>query len=134
MKTKTIFKSLFVISLGLLLTISANAQDSQQGQMSPKEILDKEAREMKKQLLLTKEQTAKLEEINKSSITALIELRNNQSMDRQARIEKMRSMRTERETTIKSMLTEEQAKKYEVMQQNRENNRSQQWGGRRESN
>jgi Spy/CpxP family protein refolding chaperone len=134
MKMNIILKSLFVISLGLLLSVGAKAQDGPQGQMSPQELLDREAKQMKKQLLLTKEQTAKLEQVNKNSITAMIELRNNQALDRQARIDKMRSMRTEREAAIKAMLTEEQSKKYEEMQQNREHNRGQQWGGRRENN
>ncbi len=134
MKMNNILKCLFVAGIGLLLSVSAKAQDGQQGQMSPQEIFDREARLMKKELVLTKEQANKLQEINKNSIGVMIALRNDQSMDRSAKIEKFRGLRTERETSIKAMLTEEQLKKYEVMQQNRENALRQQRSERRENN
>jgi thioesterase domain-containing protein len=134
MKMNYILKSIFMLSLTLLLSIGAKAQDGQQTQMSPQELLDREAKQMKKQLLLTKEQVGKLEQVNKNTIAAMIELRNSQGMDRQARMEKMRNMRTDRESAIKEMLTAEQIEKYEIMRKDRENDRSQQWGARRESN
>jgi periplasmic protein CpxP/Spy len=122
MKKRSIIKSVYLLALGILLSGAAVAQDGPQRQMGSQE----QEQNLKKHLSLTNEQGAQLDQINASSREAVLSLRNDQTMDRQMKMDKLRMMRIEREEAIKAILTEEQKEKYTAMQQREDNSKVQQ--------
>lgn len=125
MKQSIIIKAFFVAAFGLL-SVGAMAQGQQQGPANQQEMEAQQIERLTKHLSLTAEQVARIQEVNHNSREAVMALRNDQTMDRQVKMEKMRSMRAEREAAIKAILTQEQAQKYEAMLQNQQNQQGQQ--------
>ena len=119
MKQNMIKRAILVASFGLL-AVGAMAQGQQQ------EMEVQHVERLTRQLNLTTEQVAKLQEINLGTRAAMLNLRNDQSMDRPSKMEKMRILRSERETAIKAILTQEQGEKYEAMLQGQQNRPPQQ--------
>lgn len=131
MKMNTILKSFFLFGMSVLMAVGAMAQAGQPGQITPQERAERQAAYLKKQLALTEEQALKLDEINKSSAEAMMSLRGDQGLDRQARMEKMRGLRNKREAAIVAILTDQQKQKYKSMLQSQENRQVQRTQQRR---
>lgn len=122
---KNIFPRLFVLSLGLLLSISAMAQRGSHTKSTPAERTARLVEQYKKQLDLTSEQTVKLQSIASRTTDATRELRANSSLNREERIEKVKNLREEQEKEVRAMLTPEQQQKYEAWQKKRDSRQAQ---------
>ncbi|WP_229968971.1 hypothetical protein [Pontibacter harenae] len=115
---------LFVLCFSLLLSVGAMAQ--QRPQQTAEERAARMMETYKKELNLTAEQVTKLEEINKQNTAAMVALREDTSLEREQRMGKMRELRETQAKAIKAILTEEQQKKFDALQ----NNSRQGQGGR----
>ncbi|WP_439881130.1 hypothetical protein ACSX1A_18550 [Pontibacter sp. MBLB2868] len=133
MRKNSILKSFLILGIGMITSVGAVAQNGQQGQMNQQERAERQTEQLKKRLALTDEQVVKLEEINKNTAETLMSLRNDQSLDRQSKMDRVKTIRDEREAAIVALLTDEQKQQYEVMQQNRQEKQVQRKGGRRGS-
>ena len=120
MKTNRIFRTTLVLGLGLFLSVGAMAQSQQQGkprkQLTPAERQEKMAEHYKKNLNLTDAQTQKLQAINQRHVEQMQALRNDQSLTREAKKEKMKALHASREAEVTAILNAEQKQKYTAMQ------------------
>ena len=119
MKQKSILTRLFMLSLGLLLSVGAMAQRGQENQTSPEDRAARMVAQYQKQLSLTTEQTQQLQDVMKQSAAAIQELRANTGLSRPERMGKMKSLRDERDSKVKALLTDEQKKQYDALEQKR---------------
>lgn len=139
-------KLLFILSAFLIISLASYAQSERpqrerqpqrqgQGQTQRVTFAERQAKlleGMKKTLALTKEQTTKIETINKAydaKMTALREKASTQE-DRQAMRTDMRKMMEAYDTDVKAVLTPEQKVSYEKMQEKRRQDQASQRGNR----
>jgi len=91
-------------------------QNPQYQQMSPVERAKQETEWMKKDLVLTAQQLAKVDSINLRYAKKRSEMRSQmQGQDREAMMAKMQEMQTQKEAELKPVLTEDQMKKYKEL-------------------
>ena len=83
-----------------------------------KEMQVKRMEKMKKDLALTDDQSAKLKSMNESYRSKFETLRKNESLDRSAKQEQMKTLREQQKSELKNVLTEEQIQKLEEMKKN----------------
>ncbi|WP_430933553.1 DUF4890 domain-containing protein [Saccharicrinis sp. 156] len=108
------------------ITFSLEAQRPQRGNMgTPEDMAKKQTERMKEDLGLTDKQTTKIQSINLKYANKQQELRKNASGDREAMRESMKTIRDERMTELKKVLTEEQVEKLVAQEKERMQNRGQ---------
>lgn len=101
-------RNFLIVLLLFLVPVSTLAQ----GRRGPMNIEDR-VENLKKQLSLTDEQTAKVKEIMESVVKKMREAREENQGDRQAMREAMRKIMSETDDKIMEVLTPEQKKEYE---------------------
>ena len=111
------------LALGGLVACSTlvSAQDAPKNGKGGKKgmTVEQQMTRLTEQLTLTDEQKPKVQKVLEASSKKMQELRNDSSLDQQGRREKMRPIMEEQNKEMKKILTEEQFKKYEDMQQRR---------------
>jgi hypothetical protein len=101
-------------------------QNPQMQQMSPEERAKQETEWMKKDLELNAQQLVKVDSINLKFAKKRSEMRSQmQGQDRETMMAKMQEMQSQKETELKSVLTEDQLKKYKELVIQRRANRGQ---------
>ncbi|WP_162428358.1 hypothetical protein [Pontibacter pudoricolor] len=134
MKTNIILKKLFVLGLGVFLSVGAMAQDQQQGtprkQLTPAERQEKMLENYKKNLNLTDAQAKKLKAIQEDRVKNMQAIRNDQNLTRDAKREKMKALHTSKQQEITAILNAEQKQKFAEMQAKRETRKSEMQGKR----
>jgi Spy/CpxP family protein refolding chaperone len=123
MKTNIILKSLIIIGFIGLLSGETIAQRRQQGATEARVHGGQQLRNLKEQLNLTDEQVAQLTSLNKSNKDAMLSLRNDETLDRQTKMELMQELRQEREEALKEILSPEQHTQFLTFQQQNQQNR-----------
>ncbi|WP_187264002.1 Spy/CpxP family protein refolding chaperone [Pontibacter beigongshangensis] len=112
MKRLTTLTRILMICLGLFLSFGAAAQQGQRQSMQERHA--QMLKEYKEQLNLTDEQVTKLEAIYASTGAQQQALRN-QNANREEMMTKRRELMTKTQAEVRAVLTEEQAKKFDVM-------------------
>jgi hypothetical protein len=97
-------------------------QNPQFQQMSPEERAKQETQWMKTDLALTAQQLSKVDSINLKYAKMRSQL---QGQDREARMAKMQELQSQKEGELKSVLTEDQMKKYKELLPQRRGMRNQ---------
>lgn len=109
------------------------AQNGPKGQHNPQALESRHREKLQQELNLSDEQTARLEELNKANKEAILSIRNDETLDRQTKVEMIREVRQEREEALKELFTPEQFKQYtQLQQQHKQHRKAQQPKGRRE--
>ncbi len=108
----TTLTRILMICLGLFLSFGAAAQQGQRQSMQERHA--QMLKEYKEQLNLTDEQVTKLEAIYASTGAQQQALRN-QNANREEMMTKRRELMTKTQAEVRAVLTEEQAKKFDVM-------------------
>jgi periplasmic protein CpxP/Spy len=107
------------LALGGLLACStlATAQDAPKNGKGGKKgmTVEQQMTRLTEQLTLTDEQKPKVQKVLEATSKKMTEIRNDSSLDQQARRDKMRPIMEEQNKEMKKILTEEQFKKYEEM-------------------
>lgn len=106
---KKIFKLFAFVILLFCFTINAEAQTKHN---------KKERKEMMKQLHLTKQQKQELKSFHKSTKQEREAVKNNTTLTKEQRQEKIQQLRRERHDKLESILTPEQKQKLKQMQEN----------------
>ncbi|MBJ6119942.1 hypothetical protein JAO76_17175 [Pontibacter sp. BT310] len=136
MKTNSILKKVFVLGLGVFLSVGAMAQEQQQGtpkkQMTPAERQEKMLENYKKNLNLTDAQTKKLKAIQEDRVKDMQAIRNDQNLTRDAKREKMKALHASQQQEITTILNAEQKQKFAEMQAKKEARKSEMNGKRGE--
>jgi len=104
---KTLKKTFYVLATLLAVNFASNAQG-----FSPEQMVQQRMARMESELKLSKEQSNKIFPLVEASVTKMMEMREN-GMD----MEKMRSSNQAMMDSLKTILTEEQMKKYQEMQE-----------------
>ena len=134
MKTNIILKKLFVLGLGVFLSVGAMAQTQQQGtpkkQMTPAERQEKMLENYKKNLNLTDAQTRKMKNLQERKVKDMQAIRNDQNLTRDQKQEKMKALHTSQQQEITALLNAEQQQKFTAMQAKRQE-RMQEMKGKR---
>ncbi|MFA6125894.1 MAG: hypothetical protein WC699_01190 [Bacteroidales bacterium] len=99
------------IVLGLFLVGGLNAQDQQQNMQQRRQ---QQIDDLKKELVLTKEQTPKFDAIYKEFSEKMAAARAAAGDDREGMRAKMQEMNKDRDAKIEKMLTPEQVKKFKA--------------------
>ncbi len=110
--------------LGNMLSRSA-IQNPQYQRMTPEERAKAETQRMKTDLTLTDQQLAKVDTINLKYAKMRSGMRGQFQGDREGMMAKMQEMQQQKNAELKSVLTEEQMKKYEELLQQRRGFRGQ---------
>ncbi|MBC5774294.1 hypothetical protein H8S95_09500 [Pontibacter sp. KCTC 32443] len=125
MKTN-ILKNLFVLGLGVFLSVGAVAQDQpQQGkpkkeQLTPAQRQAKMLENYKKNLNLSDAQGQKLKAIQDRKVKDMQAIRNDQNLTRDQKREKMKALHTAHQQEITAILNAEQKQKFAEMQAKQE--------------
>jgi periplasmic protein CpxP/Spy len=126
-KMKRRILSVLAVTLGAMLLFCGAAQ-AQRMRMSPEE----QAKALKDSLSLTDDQTAKVTTILKDSREEMTALMSQNSGDRDTLRSSMQEIQKKTDTKIKSVLTDEQAKKYEALMKVRRSRMQHMRGPRRQ--
>jgi Spy/CpxP family protein refolding chaperone len=100
---------------GLLFSLSAFAQGP--GRRGPMMDPEQQLKHLTTELKLSADQQEKIKPILQSQVDEMKKLREDTSLSREERMPKMRGIHEETNKKINAVLTEEQQKKYEEMQQ-----------------
>ena len=134
MKTNSILKKIFILGLGVFLSVGAMAQTQQQGtprkQMTPAERQEKMLENYKKNLNLTDAQTKKLKAIQEDRVKDMQAIRNDQNLTRDTKREKMKALQTSHQQEITAILNAEQKQKFAELQAKKEARKSEMKGKR----
>lgn len=113
-------KLLLTVIVGLLLTITGNAQpQGGRGQFNPEEMVKRQTEQMVADLDLNKEQIPKVEAINKKYSEKTQQIFQNGDGDRSKNREKMESLRNEKNVELKTVLTKAQYTKFIELEEKR---------------
>ena len=119
MKTNNILKKIFVLGLGVFLSVGAMAQDQQQAtpkkQLTPAQRQEKMLENYKKNLNLTDAQGKKLKAIQERKVKDMQAIRNDQNLTRDAKREKMKALHASQQQEITAILNAEQQQKFTEM-------------------
>jgi hypothetical protein len=119
-------KKLFVLLFAFLtVSVVSNAQQGGGRGMSPEAMIDA----LKDSLNLSGKQVDSIKVIFKEFLPKLMEIRQNQDMSREDKMAKSKELNDARNARIKAVLTDDQFKKYQEMEERRRQ-RMQQGGGR----
>lgn len=99
----------------LMLSINVFAQQGRRGNMDPKEMAARQTNLMKDSLNLTTEQLPKVEALNLEYAEKLKVARDESDGDRDTMRSKMRAIMTEKDVTLKEILTTDQWTKLEAI-------------------
>jgi Spy/CpxP family protein refolding chaperone len=118
-----------ILATGLLMT--ANGQDRQgpPNQQNFQQMRQQRIDELKKLLVLTKEQNTKFDAIYKETDDKIAAARQNAGEDRSAMRTKMQELNKERDQKIEKILTPEQVKKFQDYLKKQEEMRQNRQGG-----
>lgn len=105
-------KNVMLAALALVSTIVL----AQHKQVSPDQIATRQSDRMKSVLLLTDTQYASVKTINGKYAEKQMTLRNDQNLSREARHEKMKSLREEKNVELQQVLTKDQQVKWKEFQ------------------
>ncbi len=100
-----LFSMLFFVAF---VTIPLQAQQNQRGDGTPEEMAKRQTERMKKHLGLSDEQAVKVSEINLKFIKKQDEARKNAAQDRAAMREAMVKLRKDRQTELKTAMSDAQ--------------------------
>lgn len=103
----------------------ASMQNPQYQRMTPEERAKAETEQMKTDLALTNDQVAKVDTINLKYAKLRMGMRGQFQGDREGMMAKMQEMQQQKNAELKTVLTEEQMKKYEELLQQRRGFRGQ---------
>jgi len=124
MKANHILKRVFVLGLGVFLSVGAMAQDQQQTtlrkQLTPAQRQEKMLENYKKNLNLTDAQTRKMKNLQERNVKDTQAIRNDQNLTRDQKQEKMKALRTSHQQEITALLNAEQQQKFTAMQAKRQ--------------
>nr|WP_321406306.1 DUF4890 domain-containing protein [uncultured Carboxylicivirga sp.] len=105
--------------LSAFLTIFIASASQAQNRPSPEERVKQQTEQMAKDLNLTEKQKEQVTELNKKFGEKMKKMRDENQGDREKMREAMGAMRTERNTELKKILTDEQYKKYLELEEKR---------------
>lgn len=111
-----------ILSTSILLVfmaVVAMAQPPQGGQFSPEDMAKSQTEQMTKDLKLNEQQVEKVSALNTKYMENMQSIFQNAGGDREQMREKMEAFRTERNDELKKILTEEQFKKYQELENER---------------
>lgn len=108
---KTLKKTFYVLATLLAVNFASNAQG-----FSPEQMVQQRMARMESELKLSKEQSNKIFPLVEASVTKMMEMREN-GMDMEKMREAMLSSNQAMMDSLKTILTEEQMKKYQEMQE-----------------
>ncbi|MCU4163686.1 Spy/CpxP family protein refolding chaperone [Carboxylicivirga caseinilyticus] len=105
--------------LGAFLTIFIASASQAQNRPSPEERVKQQTEQMAKDLNLTEKQKEQVTELNKKFGEKMKKMRDENQGNREKMREAMGELRTERNTELKKILTDEQYKKYLELEEKR---------------
>ena len=108
---KTLKKTFYVLATLLAINFASNAQG-----FSPEQMVQQRMARMESELKLSKEQSNKIFPLVEASVTKMMEMREN-GMDMEKMREAMKSSNQAMMDSLKTILTEDQMKKYQEMQE-----------------
>jgi hypothetical protein len=122
-----ILKSIFVLGLGVFLSVGAVAQTTQKQQnkpqkqqLTPAQRQDKMLENYKKNLNLSDAQGRKLKAIQEQKVKDMQAIRNDMNLTRDQKQEKMKALHTANQQQITALLNAEQKQKFTEMQAKQE--------------
>lgn len=122
-----ILKSIFVLGLGVFLSVGAVAQDTQKQQnkpqkqqLTPAQRQEKMLENYKKNLNLSDSQSKKLKAIQEQKVKDMQAIRNDQNLTRDQKQAKMKALHTAHQQQITAILNAEQKQKFTEMQAKQE--------------
>ncbi|NDK56798.1 hypothetical protein [Pontibacter fetidus] len=122
-----ILKSLFVLGLGVTLSVGAVAQTTpkqqnkpQKQQLTPAQRQNKMLENYKKNLNLSDAQGKKLKAIQEQQVKDMQAIRNDQNLTRDQKHEKMKALHTAHQQQITAILNAEQKQKFAEMEARKE--------------
>ncbi|MDA3879257.1 MAG: hypothetical protein PF436_02615 [Prolixibacteraceae bacterium] len=129
---RRIISTTFLLVFMAVITMAQPPQGREGRQFSPEDMAKRQTEQMTEDLKLNELQVEKVSALNKKYAEKMRDAFQNAEGNREQMREKMQTLRTEKDTELKEILTEEQFKKYqeiekermERMQQRRENRRT----------
>jgi len=108
-----------LVACSTLATAQDAPKDGKKGGKRGFPTIEQQMERYTDQLTLTDEQKPKVKTVLEAQQKKMQELRNDSNLDQDARREKMQTIRKDTDTKMKGILTEEQFKKYQEMNQRR---------------
>ena len=117
-------KRLVVVIFATLFAVSAFAQEKAgkkgKHKHTPEQRAEKVANKLKEKLSLTDSQTVAVKTITLEAAQKKMEIKADSTLDKTARKEKMKAIRTDADAKIKAVLTADQQTKYDEMKKKKE--------------